>query len=110
MPISRKGVCTFLADVFINNTSASLTPAVLEDKLKKYTDVGTIVYCRPRSSKTLPSKYVTLTVLQLIASGIISLSFDASTRECSCRLVVVDVMPAYLTDAVWMYMYLINEE
>ena len=110
MPISRKGLCTFLADVFINNTSASLTPAVLEDKLKKYTDVGTIVYCRPRSSKAPPSKYVTVTVLQPISSGIISLSFDASTRECSCRLVVVDAMPAYLTDAVWMYMYLINEE
>ena len=44
MPVSRKGLCTFLADVFINNISISLTLALLEDNLKKYTDVGTIVY------------------------------------------------------------------
>ena len=35
MPVSRKGLCTFLAKVFINNTSTSLTPSLLEDKFKK---------------------------------------------------------------------------
>ena len=70
MPISRKGLCTFLADVFINNTLASLIPAVLEDKLKKFTDVGTIVYYCPMINKAPPSKYVIVTVLQLIVSGI----------------------------------------
>ena len=69
MPVSKKGLCTILAGIFINNTSASLTPALLDNKLKKYANVGTIVYCRPRSSKAPPSKYVTVTMLQLIASN-----------------------------------------
>ena len=101
MPISRKGMCAFLDDVFINNTSALLTPTVLEGKLKNYENVGNIIYCLPRSSKAPPSKNEIVTVLQLIASEIISLSFDTYTQECSCQLVVVDAMPAYLTDVVW---------
>lgn len=99
-----------MADVFTNNTSASLTPALFENKFKKYADIGTIVYCRPRSSKAPPSKYVMVTVLQLIAREIISLNFDASIRECTCRLVVDDAMPAYLTDVVWLNMFTIDED
>lgn len=110
MPISRQGVCTFLGDVFINNTPESLPPTVLEDKLKNYADIGTMVHCRPRSSKAHWSKYLPITVLQLAASERILLNFDASTRECSCRLVVVDAMPVYMTYPVCLYMYTINEE
>ena len=106
IPISRRDMCSFLADVFINNTSAPVTPDVREDKLKKYNNDGTAVYCRPWSPKPPPGKYVTVTILQLIANEIILLSFDKTTRECTCRLVVVDAQPAYLTDLVWSRMYL----
>ena len=101
-------MCAFLADVFINNASTPVTPDNLEDKLKKYNSVGTVVYCRPRSPKPPSAKYVTVTVLQLIASRIIKLSFDKTTKECTCMLVVVDAQPAYLTDLVWSYMYTIE--
>jgi len=109
MPVSRKGLCTFLAKVLINNTSASLTPSLLEDKFKKYANLGTTVYSHPRSSKAPPSKYISVTVLQLIAREIISMNFDASARDCSFRLVIVDEIPAYLTDAVWLNMFNIEE-
>ena len=108
MPINRRGMCAFLADVFINNASTPVTPENLEDKLKKYNSVGTVIYCRPRSPKPPPAKYVTVTVLQLIASRIIKLSFDKTTMECTCRLVVVDAQPAYLTDLVWSNLYTID--
>ena len=110
MPINRRGMCSFLADVFINNTSAPVTPDVLDDNLKKYNNVGTVVYCRPRSTKPPPAKYVTVTVLQLIASEIILLSFNKTTLECTCRLVVVDAQPVYLTDLVWSRMYTIESQ
>ena len=101
-------MCAFLANVFINNASTPVTPEKLEDKLKRYNSVGTVMYCRPRSPKPPAAKYVTVTVLQLIASQIILLSFDKTTRECTCRLVVVDAQPAYLTDSVWSQMYTIE--
>lgn len=94
----------------INNTSAPVIPDVLEDKLKKYNNVGTVVYCRPRSPKPPPDKYVTVTILQLIASEIILLSFDKTTRECTCRLAVVDAWPAYFTDLVWSRMCTIGSQ
>ena len=63
MPIIRKGLSHFLADVFINNPGSALSPVLLVKKLTEYKDVGIVVYARTRSNKPPPAKFVSVTVL-----------------------------------------------
>ena len=71
MPVQREGLSNFLADTFINNPSVVITPNVLVKNLSVFPDVRQIVYNRSRSVKCPPMKYINVTVLQLIASGLI---------------------------------------
>ena len=45
--VNRKGMCSFLADVFINITSAPMNPSALKEKSKKYNNIGNVVYYCP---------------------------------------------------------------
>ena len=101
MPVTVGGLLCFLADTFINNSSGSLSPDELIKKLTQYPDVGRVVYNRPRSPKVLGSKFVMVTVLQLIASRLIELQFADKTYECTGRLVVIGASPAYLDETNW---------
>ena len=65
---------------------------------------------RPRSNTSLGLKFVTVTVLYLVAAGLITLNFDTRTNECTCKLVVINAMPAYLNDTIWDLMYIIDED
>ena len=101
MPVMVGGLSIFLADTFINNASGRLSPDLLIKKLTQYPEVGRVVYNRPRSPKAPQGKFVAVTVLQLIASGLIELQFDDKTFECTCRLVVTGHSPAYLDATNW---------
>ena len=68
--------------------------------------MGLVVYGRPRSTKSPPIKYVSVTILQLIASQLIQLNFDEKTNVCRCAFVMVAASPAYLDGAFWINMYL----
>jgi len=107
MPISRSGLSLFLADVFINNPAGMLTPLLILKKLTQYNDVGTFIYCRPRSTKPPSKKYVHTTILQLIASEMMILAFDEDTNDPRCSLRMIDAKPAYLDDLYWKRMYLV---
>ena len=98
MPVNREGLSQLLAEVFINNPGGNLTPAVLVKKLTKSKDVGIFVYERPRSKNPPPHKYVTVTILQFIASELVLLSFDDRTNESRCTLVIEGATPAYLNN------------
>ena len=108
MPVNREGLSQFLAEIFINNPGGDLTPTVLVKKLTEFKDVGTVVYGRPRSNKPPPHKYVTVTILQLIASELVLLSFDDKTNESRCTLVIEGATPAYLNNDYWENMYLVD--
>ena len=108
MPVLRSGLSLFLADTFINHPSGSLTPQDLITKLNVYPDVGKVIYNRPRSIKAPAVKFVNVTVLQLIASGLIRLEITPD-EQCYCRLVVNDLSPAYLNDERWTGFYLEEE-
>ena len=108
MPVNREGLSQFLAEVFINNPAGDLTPAILVKKLTEYDDVGIVVYGRPRSNKPPPHKYVSVTILQLIASELVLLSFDDKTNESRCTLVIEGATPAYLNNDYWEDMYLVD--
>ena len=106
LPISRPSLSLFLADVFIINPGSDLSPTLVIQKLTKYDKVGTTVYCRPRSTKPPSPKFIQTTILQLIASNIVTLSFDEVTNDPRCSLTMIDAKPAYLDDSYWVDMYL----
>ena len=70
--------------------------------------MGKVIYNRPRSIKVPAVKFVNVTVLQLIASGLIRLEITPD-EQCYCRLVVKDLSPAYLNDEKWLGFYLDEE-
>ena len=76
MPVKRSGLSIFLLDTFINNISGKITPDVLEQKLSCYPEVGKVIYNWLRSNKAPSLKFINVTVLQLIVSGLIRLDFD----------------------------------
>ena len=106
MPISRSVLSLFLADVFVINPGVDLSPTIIVKKLTKYHNVGTAVYCRSRYNKPPSPKFIHTTILQLIASKIITLSFDDTTNNPRCSLTMIDAKPAYLDDSYWVDMYL----
>ena len=108
MPVLRSGISLFLANTFINHPSGSLTPQDLITKITVYPDVGKVIYNRPRSVKSPAVKFVNVTVLQLIASGLVRLEIT-SDEKCYCRLVINDLSPAYLDDETWTGFYLDEE-
>ena len=63
MPASCNGLSLFLVDVFINNPGGELTPSLIVKKLTQYKNIGTLVYCRPRSPKSPSPKFLNTTTL-----------------------------------------------
>ena len=74
---------------------------MLIKKLTQYPEVGRVIYNRPMSPKAPHGKFVAVTVLQLIASGLIELEFADKTYECTCRLVVTCHSLAFLDATNW---------
>ena len=108
MPVKRVGLSKFLADTFINNPSGVITPVVLIKKLSKYHDVGKVVYNRSRSVKCPAHKFVNVTILQLIASGLVKMEID-NERNCVLRLVINNLSPSYLDDTIWESLYVVDD-
>ena len=101
MPTVVEGLSRFLAETFINNESGSLSPYALISKLIQHKEVGRFVYKRPRNPKAPAGKHAAVTLLKLIASGLIEFQFDDKSYECSFSLGVTLISPAYLEDANW---------
>ena len=95
---------------FINNPSGLITPDILIQKITEYPYVGKNIYNRPQSVKSPPIKFVNVTVLQLIASGLIRIEVNEEESKCYCRLVVNNLCPAYLNESIWDSMFLIKEQ
>ena len=100
MPISRDGVSQFLTDTSINNPSGLITPQILIQKIIVYPKVGKVLYNRPRSVNHPLIKYIHITVLQLIASGLIRIEISKEEEKCYYCLVVNSLYLAYLNDSI----------
>lgn len=104
--ISRRGICKFLVDSFLNNESSTqMTPRQLATRLFEYVDVGQKIYCRRSSVYAESTSVCSMTILQLIAAEIlclkmrdkkayIFLSFDSSTST-----------PNYALDKHWNHIH-----
>ena len=108
MPVNREDLSQFLAEVFINNPGGDLTPPVLGKKLTEFKDVDIVLYGRPKINEPPPHKYVMVTILKLIASELVLISFDDKTNESRCTLVIEGATPAYLNNDYWENIYLID--
>ena len=108
MPVERIRLSKFLADTFINNPTGVLTPDLLIKKLSTYPSVGQVIYNRNRSVKCPPTKFLSATVLQLIASGLVRMDID-NESNCVLRLVINDLSPSYLDNTIWSNLYTVDE-
>ena len=99
MPVKRSVLSVFLSDTFINNLLGQIIPKILVQTLYVYPEVGKVVYNQPRSNKAPVLIFLSVTVLQLIASELIRSDFD-DENKFYCRLNVTDLRPAYLDDLI----------
>ena len=66
------------------------------------------MYNRTRSVKCPPFKFVNVTALQLIASGLVRMEIDKN-HNCQLRLVINEFSPSYLDRRIWADLYTVNE-
>ena len=78
LAVSRKGLCQFLCNTFITCCGNAVQTTVVNviKALKDYTNVGTIVYNRPRSTNALAMKFIQTTIMQLISTNILKLDIS----------------------------------
>ena len=77
--------------------------------LKDYPDVGQTIYGRQKSKKAPDTRYLHMTVLQFIASGLVVLHIDESTSKAVFTLGMYDtVHPMYVNESVWEGIQLVN--
>ena len=108
MPVKRSGLSVFLLNTFINNLTGQITPEILVQKLFRYPEVGKKIYNRYQSNKAPVLKFINVTVLHLIANGLIRLDFD-DDYACYCRLNVKYLIPAYFYDSIWQLISMVDE-
>ena len=103
----------FIADCFIFSPKKHLTPKEMMQRLKSLPNVGKIVYGRPKSGKSPDTKYVECTIMQLIASDMVTLKFveDEDNKHVTIVLLKLNednMTPAYLCEKHWTDWNLIN--
>ena len=62
-----------------------------------------------RRCKTPPGKYIGVTILQLIASGLVNFVVDEVTGCGYCTLSLNDTVPSHMQNVTWDDMYLIDD-
>ena len=108
MPIVRNRLSQLLVDLFAINPSSELSHAMPVKKLTDSKDIGTCVYACPRIAKSQPARFISVTVLQMIASGLIELNFDEDSNNVKCSVGMIAETPAYLHDEYWTFMYIVD--
>ena len=103
LPVIKKGVQDFLVQTFISsNRTGPIHSKDIISSLQKFPDVGKAIYGRKKSNKPPDAKYVHMTILQLIASGMVTLCYDKSSSKATFSLGMCDsVQPMYVNDNAW---------
>ena len=98
----------FLAAAVMVNPKGGSSLTLLVEKLMEFDDVGTVVYDHPRTRKLPHLNFVLVTVLRLIASGLIELHFEEVANVAKYSLGMIAESPAYLTNDYWLLMYVVD--
>ena len=76
MPIARKGLSSFLINLFMRNDRNDKFLDYVLKKLKEYENVGRAIYNRPKSDRVPKQMFLQSTIFQLIAADILELIVD----------------------------------
>ena len=110
-PVVQTGLMFFLANAFGDMYCGQVTPIQLAKQLFDFEDVGNVVYNRPKSIKAESLQVTQLTIIQLIAAGIIKIEVDVSGKRplAHCKLCFdksnhnspTYMQPNYTIDMYW---------
>ena len=108
IPICQRETRKFLSRCFIQNGNINITPLELANKIGEYDNYQTAIYGK-KKEKDVCKYHTEGTVMQLIASGILTLQvinvkIDGTNTQqiVVCRLTIIDdVMPAFLENDRW---------
>ena len=103
MKVRKDGLKSFLLSTFLGTNSNGKYPSYVLNELKQYSRVGQVVYNRPKSIAPPDSRYLESTILQLLASGILSLKVnnDDGKGRLVLNFRMEDSMPCYMIDDYW---------
>ena len=103
-PINRHAICSFLVAKMFNNPK-QYNAIELGDELFKYPGSGISIYGRKTAPQPERKFDCYITIMQLILSGILSMTAEpAVTPKSYCLLSIdTDNAPKYLKDQFWFY-------
>ena len=102
--VSRKGIETFLSNVFIENNEGDLMPMQLSKKLYEFPNAGRLIYCRQSAIKPEKAMDASITILQLLCGNILKLKIDEGNKpKAVVTLSLTNSCPNYFNDSFWMY-------
>lgn len=108
LPAKKKEMQSFLVDAFINSNIESIGGEKIIVKLQKFPNVGIEICGRPKSPKPPEKKYLHSTILQLIASELITLNASSDHKSTTFALGITDAIPSHLIDSKWTNIKLID--
>lgn len=103
MAVRRAGLSAFLSHVFITGIRRPYSPIELVDALKKYEDVGKVIYGRKKSKNAPSSKFLQSTICQLLVSNICEIQINNKDDkiELEMKLSCSQSEPNYIIDKYW---------
>ena len=108
LPVNKEGTVKMLADIFIANCVGEMNCVDMVDKIKKYNNVGTLVYGR-RTPVPPGTKFIQSTVIALISCDLLKLNITFEEQpKATCKLSVNDKsFPNMYDNSRWLTMYLL---
>ena len=101
LPVKRKGIESFLCDVFIASSSETIDGNSIVKKLQKFPNAGIVIYGRPKSPLSPDAKFLQIAVLQLIAAELIMLNASSENPKPTFSLGITGTAPSYMLDNKW---------
>jgi superfamily II DNA or RNA helicase len=103
--VSKIGLSTFIAESLIyHKYGVDLSPQQLSEALFKYPNVGKTIYNRPNSIKAESTTATDITIMQLLASGIIEMCITEGKKpkvSCKIGINISSATPYYLIPYYW---------
>ena len=111
MKVRKDGLKSFLLSTFLGTSSNDKYPSYVFNELKQYPRVRWVIYNRPKSISPPDTRYLESTILQLLASKILSLKINdnAGKGQLVLNFRMEDSMPCYMIDSYWDHMNIVPD-
>ena len=112
LPVQRDSICKFLCHIFLSSSKVGeiTTVSNIISLLQKIPNVARTIYNRPWSPKALVTKYLHMTILQIINSLIIDIQLSDEKPAAILSLTIDNKSssPNYMYDSVWTRILLVD--